>query len=161
MREEALFGGVVFAFFQKYSSFPCCHRSYRKAPSVCLRQPPPSRREAYNTPLYTFTIASHRITSVGDGVGALRKTILKSKRPWGRNVILKSQQNTHRQGASPHQVGVFIYISLWGSIFAFKAKMPQPFGRFLRTLFAKRVLEAAFFPNLSLQKQRKTEKRKL
>jgi hypothetical protein len=36
--------------------------------------------------------------------------------------------------------------------------MPLPLGRFSRTPFEKGVLEAAFFPKLSLQKQRKPEK---
>ena len=37
---------ILFLNFQKYSYFPRLNRSCRKAPSVCLRQPPPSRREA-------------------------------------------------------------------------------------------------------------------
>jgi hypothetical protein len=36
--------------------------------------------------------------------------------------------------------------------------MPLPLGRFSRTPFAKGVLEAAFFPGVSLQKQRNPEK---
>ena len=37
---------ILFLNFQKYSYFPRLNRSCRKTPSVCLRQPPPSRREA-------------------------------------------------------------------------------------------------------------------
>ncbi|MBO7762976.1 MAG: hypothetical protein J6T24_09270, partial [Clostridia bacterium] len=40
-----------------------------------------------------------------------------------------------------------------------KRECPTPVGRFSRTPFAKGVLEAAFFPGVSLQKQRNPEKR--
>jgi hypothetical protein len=42
-----------------------------------------------------------------------------------------------------------------------KQKCPSPLGRFLRTPFAKGVLKAAFFPGVSLQKQRNPEKESL
>ena len=41
---------ILFLNFRKYSYFPRLNRSYRKAPSVTLRVPPPSRREAQERP---------------------------------------------------------------------------------------------------------------
>ena len=47
-RVKKRFLRILFLKFRKYSYFLYLNRSCRKAPSVTLRVPPPSRREAKN-----------------------------------------------------------------------------------------------------------------
>jgi len=62
------------------------------------------------------------------------------------------------QDAGVHRGGVMKDSDRGKHLRLFVRKCPSPLGRFSRTPFAKGVLEAAFFPGVSLQKQRNPEK---
>ena len=89
--------------------------------------------------------APHRITSVGDQSWSRSESHFESESPWGRSVTPAGSEKHPPSGRKPASGGCFYPNFVMGKHFCMEAKMPLPFGRFLRTLFAKRVLEAVSF----------------
>ena len=106
-------------------------------------------------------IASHRITSIGDGVGALRKPLQKSKSPWGRNVTPAGSEKHPPSGRKPASGGCFHLYVVVGKHFRIQSEnAPYPLVE-SGDPFWERGLGLLSFGIFSLQKQRKGHQKTL
>ena len=103
---------------------------------------------------------SHRITAVGEPIRrwdafAHHRKLVFVQSARGKGEAKKAAP----QDACVHRGGVMQDSYRGKHLRLLVRKCPSPLRRFSRTPFAKGVLEAAFFPGVSLQKQRNPEKR--
>ena len=167
---------ILFLNFRKYSYFPRLNRSYRKAPSVCLRQPPPSRREAQERPRHkinTPTNPNLNASSVAPfpSVGQFCRNRTLSARsrqqgdpfdwcimlpPRGKGRVREARAREREIQRSPcRPVGKgFKYTEMGLRFRASKARKPLPLWGIFKDPFAhERVLESVSFGTFLVRRQ--------